>query len=304
MTTFRIPFTATTSMTGDARLRRPARMRSIRLGQLRVTYIPDGSVALKPHGALPAATDRDWTAHADYLDLNGNLPAGIGGLLIESGDRALLIDAGIGPVTVPDDPDNPLIGAIGGGSLLEKLARVGRTPDQIEAVAFTHLHVDHLGWAHHPVPGSTAPAFKNADYFVTAKEWEHRHLAEHGVTLEMLTAMVPKVRIIDEGQEVFPGVHALVIPGHTAGHTAFVITSEGERLLAFGDALHSPLQVRHPHWASGFDHDPDLAERARRHVIDELAATGDLGFGIHFADVVFGTVAREADDTTCWVPLP
>ncbi|MFI6865773.1 MBL fold metallo-hydrolase [Nocardia sp. NPDC050406] len=284
------------------RLRRPSRMRSIRLGELTITYVPDGAVGLAPRGWLPDATDEDWGAHADHLDDNGYLVAGIGGLLIELGDRAMLIDSGIGPISVPADPENPLIGAIEGGALLENLARLGRTPDRIEAIAFTHLHGDHLGWAAHRAPDS--PVFTAADYLIAEPEWTQRHpSADHAVTADMLAAMTPKVRTITDGEEIFPGVRALVAPGHTPGHTTFSITSRGHHLLAFGDALHSPLQVRHPHWSSGVDHDRTESARARHHLVDTLATSGDLAFGNHFADVVFGTVERDLDGNTFWRPL-
>lgn len=303
--TFANPAHPTTVAEGDGRLRRPAVLRSIQLGELTLTYVPDGGVGLKPRGWLPDGTDEDWDAHADHLDGSGNLPAGIGGLLVEHGSRALLIDTGIGPIAAPDDPDQPLIGAIRGGALLDNLARLGRTPDRIEAVAFTHLHIDHIGWASHRAPGNGATAFPAAEYLVAEQEWEHRRLAiDDFVTDEMLAVMAPQVRTIANGQEIFPGVRAIVTPGHTAGHTAFSITSGGRRLLAFGDALHSPLQVRYPHWSAGNDHDRAVSAQARRRLVDELADTGDLAFGIHFADVVFGTVARDPDGATRWVPLP
>jgi glyoxylase-like metal-dependent hydrolase (beta-lactamase superfamily II) len=308
------PHTSTdpVAITGEAagvadgeRLRRPSRIRSIRLGELIISYVPDGAVGLKPRGWLPDGTDREWAAHADHLDTNGYLSAGIGGLLIEHGERALLIDSGFGPVTVPDDPENPLIGTIEGGALLDNLAQLGRTPDRIEAVAFTHLHGDHIGWASHPAPGSDSPAFTTADYLIAEPEWAGRHpSAESAVTADMLAAMSPKIRTIADGEEIFPGVRAIVVPGHTPGHTAFSIASRGQRLLAFGDALHSPLQVRYPHWSAGVDHDGTQSARSRRRLVDDLAESGDLAFGVHFADVVFGAVERDHEANTIWVPRP
>ncbi|WP_416563264.1 MBL fold metallo-hydrolase [Nocardia testacea] len=298
------PIAVTAGPDAGQRLRRPGRLRSLRLGELIVTYVPDGAVGLAPRGWLPDTTAEDWAAHADHLDEKGYLVAGIGGLLVELGDRALLIDTGVGPVTVPDDPGNALIGALGGGALLENLARAGRAPHTIEAVAFTHLHGDHIGWAGHPAVAG-GPVFTAADYLVAETEWAHRHPSpEHAVTPGMLEVMSPRVRTIADGEEIFPGVRAMVAAGHTAGHTSYSITSGGRRLLAFGDALHTPLQVRYPHWSSGVDHDRVASAQARNRLVDELAATGDLAFGNHFADVVFGRVARDGAGRTSWVPLP
>ncbi|MEY7974696.1 MBL fold metallo-hydrolase, partial [Saccharomonospora xinjiangensis] len=271
------------------RLRRPASMRSLRLGDTTVTYVPDGAVRLTPR-FFPDIPQHVWDEVPEYLDESGNLVASIGGLLVERGDRALLIDAGFGPQSFPADDRNPH-GAIHGGALLDNLAVLGRTPGEIEAVAITHLHIDHLGWAWHPAPGSTRPAFTGADYLVAEPEWTHRHLVEeHGTSREMLGILETRVRTVSDGEEIFPDVRVRITPGHTAGHTAYLISGGGQRLIAFGDALHTPIQIGHPEWSAFSDHDPALATGFRRRLVAELSEPGTIGFGIHFADVVFGQV--------------
>ncbi|SHG24467.1 MBL fold metallo-hydrolase [Streptoalloteichus hindustanus] len=286
----------------DGRLRRPARRRTLRLGELRVSYVPDGAVQLVPRAWLPDTTDEVWAAHPEYLDETGNLVASLGGLLVEHGDRALLIDAGFGPQAVPAQPGNPH-GAIHGGALLDNLAALGRSPRDVEAVAFTHLHLDHLGWAWHPAPGGGQPVLGHADYLVAEPEWSDRHLAEaHGTTPEMIAALAPRVRTVTDGEEIFPGVRVLLTPGHTAGHAAYVLTSGDRRLIAFGDLLHSPIQVAHPEWSAASDHDPAQAADHRRRLVAELAEPDTIGFGIHFADVPFGRVHHDGDRPS-WQPL-
>nr|WP_324605482.1 MULTISPECIES: hypothetical protein [unclassified Streptomyces] len=81
----------------DERLRRPAGIRSIRLGDTTVSYVPDGDVRLRPLQLLQDSTDEVWAAHPEYLDPEGHLVGSVGGLLVEHGGRALLIDAGFGP---------------------------------------------------------------------------------------------------------------------------------------------------------------------------------------------------------------
>jgi glyoxylase-like metal-dependent hydrolase (beta-lactamase superfamily II) len=289
-------------MSEHERLRRPAVIRSLRLGETKVTYVPDGAVQLTPRGWLPDTTDAVWAAHPEYLDDSGHLAAGIGGLLVENGDRALLIDTGFGPQSLPAEPGHA-IGAIHGGALLDNLAQLGRAPQDIEAVAFTHLHPDHLGWACHPAPGGDRPTLAHADYLVAEPEWSQRHLLEaHGVGKETLAALEPYVRTISDGQEIFPGVRVRFIPGHTPGHAAYVITAGGKRLIAFGDALHSPIQVAHPEWSSVVDHDTTQSTAFRRRLVAELQEPDTIGFGIHLADVVFGQV-RPGGDGPVWSPV-
>ncbi|MER5184852.1 hypothetical protein ABT009_42340 [Streptomyces sp. NPDC002896] len=54
-----------------------------------------------PRGWLPQSTDEAWAAHPEYLDETGQLTGSSGALLVERGERALLIDAGFGPQSLP-----------------------------------------------------------------------------------------------------------------------------------------------------------------------------------------------------------
>jgi glyoxylase-like metal-dependent hydrolase (beta-lactamase superfamily II) len=283
----------------DERLRRPAGIRSLTIGDTTVSYVPDGAVQLAPRAWLPDASDEVWGEHRDHLDDSGNLVASIGGLLVERGDRALLIDAGFGPESVPAQPGNAH-GAIHGGALLDNLAALGRSPADIEAVAITHLHIDHLGWAWRPAPGSDEPAFAGADYLVSEPEWNERHLAvAQGTSPQILDTLQPRVRTVTDGEEIFPGVRAVLTPGHTAGHAAYVISAGEHRVIAFGDAFHSPLQMEHPEWWAAPDHDRGRSTSFRRALVTELSTPGTIGFGIHFADVQFGRV----DGASAWRPI-
>lgn len=294
---------ATTTDFDRIRLARPSRGRSLRLGDLTITHLPDGLARLKPRGWLPAATDADWAAHRDHLDDGGFLAASIGGLLVERGDRALLIDSGFGPESHPDDPTNALVGSIHGGELLDSLRRLGREPSRIEAVAITHLHADHLGWVWNTEPGTAAP-FAHATHFVAAPEWERRDLATGGgAALERLATFAPRVRTVEDGEEIFPGVRASFAAGHTVGHTTYTITGGDRRLIAFGDALHAPVQVTHPEWSCGIDHDPVESAEHRRRLVQELSRPDTIGYGCHFADVVFGRAERRPDGRFTWIPV-
>jgi glyoxylase-like metal-dependent hydrolase (beta-lactamase superfamily II) len=285
----------------DERLRRPAGIRSVWLGDTRASFVPDGAVQGRPRGWLPDTTDEIWAAHPEYLDASGYLVASIGGLLVECGDRALLIDAGFGPQSLPAEPGN-LNGAIYGGALLDGLAELGRRPEEIEAVAFTHLHPDHLGWAWRSVPGGDQPAFAHAEFLVAEPEWAQRALLEAGGMTEEIIALAPRVRTVTDGQEIFPGVRVRITGGHTAGHAEYAITSGWQRLIAFGDALHSPIQVDHPEWSCVYDHDRARSAEHRRRLVAELEEPATIGFGIHFADVVFGQVRRDGVGPA-WRPL-
>lgn len=286
----------------NERLRRPSGIRSLHLGDTKVSFVPDGAVQGRPRSWLPDTTAEFWAAHPDYLDASGCLVASIGGLLVERGDHALLIDAGFGPHELPAEPGTPN-GTIHGGALLDSLAELGRRPEEIEAVAFTHLHIDHLGWSWHSVPGGDRLPFSHAEYLVAEQEWAQRDvLKAAGTTEEITTVLEPRVRSVTDEQELLPGVQVRISAGHTPGHTEYVITSGGKRLIAFGDALHTPIQVDHPEWSCVYDHDPLRSARHRRRLVAELEEPDTIGFGIHFADVVFGRVRHDGDGPA-WHPL-
>lgn len=275
-----------------ARWTRVAGIRTMDFGELRLSYVPDGFVHLKPGGWFPTATEQDWVGHERYLDEEGRAVASVGGLLVECGDRALLIDAGFGRVDWPDNPDMPSMGAAQGGKLLDSLRALGRQPADIEAVAITHIHPDHIGWAIEP-----ELAFSNASYVFGETEWARRAEAAH-VRDDAVATLEPFARTAAAGEEFFPGVSVLPTPGHTPGHSAYVLASGGQRMIAFGDAMHSPAQIAHPEWAVSADADPVEAVRSRQLLLAELRKPDTLGFGIHFGDAQFGRVVEAR-----WQPI-
>jgi len=284
----------------DERLRRPSGIRSLTLGDTKLSYVPDGQATLNARMMLPEVTDEFWAQHAEYLDEGGFLIASVGGLLVERDGRALLIDAGVGPMTV--GPPLNTFGVQTGGKLLDSLATLGRSPADIEAVAFTHLHNDHFGWAWYPAPGSDRPAFAGTDVLVAEPEWTQHHFAEAQGMGDMIKALAQQVRTVAEGEEIFPGVTVRFTPGHSAGHAGYVISAGGQKVIAFGDAFHTPIQITHPLWQNVFDFDHQQSTSLRRGLIDELTQPDTIGFGIHLADMPFGRVRIDGGQSA-WHPI-
>lgn len=279
-------------------------VRTISLDDVRLTYAVDGAMGLKPEVFFPYLTGEYWAAHPGTLTAQGQIAMSVGGLLVERGGRRLLIDAGLGA----QSGRNPL-GAVNSGALPDTLAALGSDTAAVDTVAFTHLHNDHTGWAFtHDGDGTYRKTFPAARYLVAATEWAPYGRGEtlpSAAPAAVLQQLAATRTLVGDGEEIFPGVRTVVTPGHSPGHTSYIITSgTGKRLIALGDAFHTPAQLGHPEWPSMPDIDASAVLAARRKLIRELEQPGTLGFACHFGDQAFGRVRRTGTGVHDWEPVP
>ena len=281
----------------------PSAVRSLRLGDVVATYVVDGVLAMRPDMFFPDIPSDYWSTTPELLTPRGEMLMSAGGLLIERDDKTLLIDAGVGTMTT-----DFAFGGVDCGSMIDVLGAIGRRPEDVDVVAFTHLHFDHAGWAF----ANGAKTFPNARYVLAAKEWapyaSGRHRADITTprhVISRLAADSSSLDLIDDGDEILPNVRAVVTPGHSPGHTSYVITSgAGQRLVAFGDAFHTPAQMTHPEWLSAADSDATGVQSARRRLLAELAEPNTVGFAFHFGDQAFGRVVTDEAGAASWEPVP
>ncbi len=112
-----------------------------------------------------------------------------------------------------------------------------------------------------------------------------------------------RTRLI-QGGEILPGVTAMPLPGHTPGHTGYMIASGNDSLLIWGDIVHVPeIQVPRPEVTLAFDVDPAKAEATRRRTFDMVAADKLLFAGMHVHFPGFARLARTGDGFSL-VPEP
>src|SRR5262249_11356352 len=180
------------------------------------------------------------------------------------------------------------------GQLPRALAAVGVAPEAIDTVLLTHMHPDHSnGLAH----ADGRRLFPNAEIALHEKEIPHwfddaamarapesQRTRYFAAARQQIAPYRDRLKQFRDG-EVFHGVTAIPIPGHTPGHTAYAIASGSERLLVWGDTVHIPeLQVPRPEVTMVFDTDPDAAAKSRVRVFD-MVATDHLpvaGMHLHF----------------------
>ena len=211
--------------------------------------------------------------------------------LVYLADRLVLIDGGCGAVF------GPSLGRLAGN-----LAALGVKPADIDTVLVTHLHPDHVGGL---VDAGGQAVFPNAELVVHAVEsayWSDAAVlaaAPEGqekqavrLSLATIAAYRDRTRSVTGG-EVLGGVTAVPAPGHTPGHTGWLIASGGDGLLVWGDIVHLPgLQFARPDAGMAFDVDGALAIATRRRILD-MAATDRLCVaGMHMDFPGFGHVVR------------
>jgi glyoxylase-like metal-dependent hydrolase (beta-lactamase superfamily II) len=285
----------------------PAQQKEMTVGSIRITYLPDGFGGIDKFAMFPGTTPEGWNLHPEWLDEHGRIVASIGGFLIQTGGRNLLVDTGYGEHHV----EVPGLGPFVGGGLLQHLATTGLEPRDIDTVIYTHLHLDHIGWTSRVVNGERELTFSRANHLLMSTEWEFWSAPDHGPLQDGLGPGLTEVRqplehhtqFISDGQVIAPGVNVLATPGHTPGHLSLVISSGAERAIILGDVMHCPVQFDEADWSVLFDVDKDLAKRTRDRLMRELEDPSTISADGHFADAAFGRVML-AQGKRYWRGIP
>lgn len=267
----------------------PAPFEAVRVGDIRITWLPDGVGRFKATAFIHPTTDEDWRRHSDAIDAEGMMIASLGGVLVETPGNIVLIDLGIGEhkLEIP-------IGSAEGGRFLQSLAQAGIAQDQVDTVVYTHLHADHVGWSSRHTDDGYRLRFPGARHVMHRDEWSFwEGKDEHtGMPMESLEKPLRSVvTVLNGDEEIVPGLNLVHMPGHTPGHSSVVVTSGGERVFILGDVLHSPAQISEP-WYCFADVDAEASRASREAVIEELQKPGTITAGTHFPNSVFGRVLQ------------
>lgn len=182
----------------------------------------------------------------------------------------------------------------------DALAAEGLTPEDIDYVFCTHLHIDHTGWNTKLVDGRWVPTFPNAKYVFHKGEyaaWEA--LAKEGVERPGGAGGVWKMNcepivaagqalLVDEDFRLDDGISLMLTPGHSPCHVCVNVESKGERAIIAGDMLHHQLQCTDPTLSTIFCWDPEAARASRKRVFEEIEGTSTLLLPIHFPSPTAG----------------
>lgn len=261
----------------------------IAIGSISVTPVIDSVARVQPTAAYAATTPVDWSRHAALLDDDGLLPLTLGGYLVRTGDRVILVDAGIGPEDRPGK-----YATMPGGKLLDNLRATGTAPEEVTDVVFTHLHVDHVGWG--AVDGSLP--FSNAVHRCHAADWAYFSSGAPLGDPAKLAQMEPVMECWDSTTTLAPGFDVVHAPGHTPGSSIVVLSDGDQRAVLLGDVVHCPAELAEDEWETIADVDPALARRTATQLAREYEGPNVMIGAGHFDGLRFGRLlAGEASRT-------
>lgn len=273
------------------------------VGSIEVIALSDGAVDI-PLAMYPKA---DPAEAAKLLEAAGGFkdkaPTAVNAFLVNTGDKLVLVDSGAGKLFGPTL-----------GRFAANLAALGVDPAAVDVIALTHLHPDHFGGL---LNGDAKIAFPNAQIFVNdldMKFWLDEAIAakvpaDNKPFFDQARMVIgpyvaaKKYTPIADGKEIVPGITAMAAPGHTPGHTMFLVSSGKDSLLIWGDIIHSAaMQFAHPDWTIAFDSDPDTGTVSRKKAFDMAAADRLTIAGAHVPFPGIGNVVK-AGSAYAYAPL-
>jgi len=261
-----------------------------KIGDIVVTALSDGH--LDADVSVLQRISRDEIARILHENFSPPTPRlAVNAFLVQAKGRTCLIETGSG------NSMGPTL-----GKLVENMRAAGTETSAIDTILLTHMHPDHSNGL---CDAEGKAIYDQAELLVHENEvahWtddaamavapERKRIRYYEAARKQLAPYDKQLRTFKTG-EVFPGVTAVPIPGHTPGHTAFRIGNGPEAVLVWGDTVHIPeIQVQHPEVTLDFDSDPDASAAMRRRLLEMAAVDRLLIAGMHVHFPGFAHVTR------------
>lgn len=276
---------------------------SIRVGDVRVTSLTDGSVPQNLYTLLRHTTRQNIDKLLARNFQANPVEASINAFLIEMPGHLILVDTGSGELFGPGK----------GGKLIDSMAALGFRPEQITDILITHAHSDHSGGL---VKGGQR-VFVNATVYVGKPDvdffFDRANQARTGYDKSYFdiaqNTLKPyldagKLKTFSGTEQILPGISATVHPGHTPGAAFYTLISKGEHVVFIGDTIHvAAVQFPDPDVTIAYDQDEKRAAAVRKHAFAEFAAHGDLIAVPHLPFPGIGHVRADGKGGYDWVPV-
>lgn len=205
-------------------------------------------------------------------------------LLVEQGEKKILIETGIGNHYPEKHLKNN--GVESGNHLVNSLAENGYSPEEITDVFLTHLHWDHVTGAVKNVSGKLKLTFPNATHWCSKIQWEHSKISNprekaafHTEVLEFLFHS-EKLKLVEKEGELFPNIKVRFYNGHTPGQMIPFIKYNGKTVVYTSDLV--PTAANIPLlWLASYDLFPVITMEEKESFLNEATGNNYILFFEH-----------------------
>ena len=189
-----------------------------KIADVRITKVVEHELPIPLNGLLVDVPDETAARHGwlspDFLTPEGLARLSIHGLVIDTGQRRILVDTCVGHLR------EGLIMPAMPSDFLQSLAEAGYAVEDIDIVICTHMHFDHVGWNTRLVDGEWVPTFPNARYLLGRAEWEHWEVTDGAYSNNIADTVRPVVAagaadLVEVDHRVCSEVRLIPTPGHT-----------------------------------------------------------------------------------------
>jgi glyoxylase-like metal-dependent hydrolase (beta-lactamase superfamily II) len=244
----------------------------------------DAIVSIISEGILPwapnlQAPEVEWRRAMPEADAEGVVRLGMNLACIQMGGAVIVIDPGF------DDPSPRVEGWPGlerTAGLQAGLDQLGIAAARVDHILLTHAHSDHYEGVTVEQDGRRVPRYPNARYWIGRSDWEtnpERDRPASSLSLHLGTlARLGLLNLVDEQQDIVPGVTMIAAPGESPGHCIVRLTSAGLTFFYLGDLFHHPCEVSHPNWVSPFRNKAAMMVSRQRLMEDAVASNATLVF--------------------------
>ncbi len=274
----------------------------VMLGDFEITALSDGTVQLPVDKLLTNTRPGQVDKALKQSFLKAPLDTSFNGYLVNTGSKLVLIDTGAASLFGPTL-----------GNLIANLKAAGYQPEQVDEIYITHMHADHVGGLMAgdklAFPNATVRADQHdADFWLSKENLDKAPADAKGFFQGAMASLNPyvaagKFKPFDGNTDLVPGIKAMAARGHTPGHSTYLVESQGQKLVLWGDLMHvAAVQFAQPSVTIQFDTDSKAAAAQRKLAYADAAKQGYLVGSAHLSFPGLGHLRRDGAGYA-WVPV-